>query len=93
MLSETILLKRAEVENAFEWQKWKDKIPFLVFDKEWEVKAVPPYMGAVIRYKIRHIDNPSYLVSVFLDGYNLLGGGSQSEPYWEVYPFPFRRRI
>lgn len=63
---------------------WKDKIPFLPFKDGWEVKPVPAFFGAVVRFQVQHKDIKDFRVSVYLDCYEKLGyfGG----PYWEVYP-------
>lgn len=69
------------VEKAFEWRKWADKIPFIKWPSDWEVKAVPPFTGAIIRYIVK---TPKAEVSIYLDCYDMLGYFGQ--PYWEVYP-------
>jgi len=62
---------------------WADHIPHIPFAPEWDVRAIPPYGGAVIRYYVRH---KGLRVSIYLDGYDRLG--SMGEPYWEMYPGP-----
>lgn len=49
--------------------------------KDWEVKIIPPFGGAIIRFLVA---NSRGWVSVYLDGYNMLGG-VRGEAYWEVY--------
>lgn len=73
-------------EKAFEWKSWPELIPFIQWPQEVEVKATPPFGGAVIRYnvKLRGVDNKIAFVSVYLDCYNLMG--CVDEPYWEIYP-------
>lgn len=68
-------------KRAFEYDKWMDEIPYMKFKPEWEVKAVPPFGGAVIRYFIKYNDER---ISVYLDCYNQLG--YMDNPYWEAYP-------
>lgn len=72
----------AKMEEAFGWRKWINEIPYLKFPESWEVKAVPPFSGAIIRYHIRRGDA---FVSVYLDCYDRLG--HMGEPYWEIHPY------
>lgn len=71
----------AQMENEFEWGKWAIEIPYIKWPSDWEVKAVPPFCGAIIRY---WINTPRGKVSVYLDCYDLLG--FFGSPHWEVYP-------
>lgn len=74
-----------KVGLLFEYDKWKYEIPYLNFKPEWEVKILPPFGGAIIRFYIRHKDYPKMgIVSVYLDCYSLLG--VMDGPYWEIYP-------
>ena len=73
-----------KTETAFEWRKWSKLIPYINWPSEWEVKAIPPFAMAVIRYKVRLKDNPEINVSIYLDCYDLLG--FCGKPYWEIYP-------
>lgn len=81
-------LKRYEVERNEEWLRWLDKIPYLHFKEDWNVKVIPPFGGAMARFGITKGDNR---VSVYLDCYDNLG--VVGEPYWEIYSFegdPYR---
>jgi hypothetical protein len=69
-------------DEVVDTHEWMDKIPFIKFNPEWEVKAIPPYSGAIIRYIVKKGDNT---VSIYLDGYDILG--YVGEPYWEIYPY------
>lgn len=74
---------RAEslLSKEYEWNKWTESIPYIKFPSDWEVKAIPPFNGAIIRY---HIKTPNHnQVSVYLDCYDRLA--SVGEPYWESY--------
>lgn len=64
-----------------DFELFSDRIPYLKFKEDWEVKALPPFGGAIIRYQIKKGDN---WCSIYLDGYDCLGCCGQ--PYWEVYP-------
>lgn len=71
------------VEKALEYPKWCKEIPYINFPQSWSIQVIPPFMGAVVRYRVR--DARGHEVSVFLDCYDRLGCGN-GKPYWEVYP-------
>ena len=75
-----------ECEKAFEWKQWPGLIPFIQWPEDVEVKATPPFGGAVIRYnvKLRDVDKEIAFVSVYLDCYDLMG--VVHAPYWEIFP-------
>lgn len=70
-----------EVERIMEYAKWCGEIPHIKFPTDWEVQIIPPFAGAVARFKIRKGDAN---VSIYLDCYDRLG--CYGQPYWEVYP-------
>jgi len=72
------------ISVLFEWDKWRQEIPYIKFKRDWEVRAIPPVICGIIRYNIRHTKIENSFVSIYLDCYDLVGfyGG----PYWEVYP-------
>lgn len=70
-----------EVERIMEYNKWCGEIPYIKFPTDWEVQIIPPFAGAVARFKIRKGDAS---VSIYLDCYDRLG--CYGQPYWEVYP-------
>ena len=76
----------SKYENLQECRKWGSIIPALHFEKEWDVKIIPPFGGAVIRFYINY--NGKH-VSVYLDGYSELGymvdENDKPIPYWEYY--------
>lgn len=72
------------LSEVLEWQKWIEQIPFIQFKKDWEVRAIPPFGGAIIRYNVKKKGQKGW-VSIYLDCYDRLG--YFGEPYWEVYPF------
>jgi len=75
----------AEYDKAFDTMGWLEKIPFLSFPSYWKLKILPPFFGAIIRFSIRTDKMAEQeLISVYLDGYDLLG--CNFSPYWEVYP-------
>lgn len=72
------------IEKKYEWIKWRTEIPYINWPSDWLVKAIPPSHCMIIRYNIKHKDNPNSFVSVYLDCYDELG--CVGKPYWEVYP-------
>lgn len=72
----------AKYEKIMESGKWISEIPYLNFKPEWQVKVIPPFAGAVIRFIIK---NGEKTISVYLDCYNKLG--CYNKPYWEIYPY------
>lgn len=73
-----------ELEESMEWHHWSNEIPFIKFDSDWEVKIIPPFAGAVVRFLVKKNDKQ---VSIYLDCYDILG--YHNSPYWEVYPVKF----
>lgn len=71
--------------ELFEWDKWREEIPFINFPERFEVKIIPPFAGAVARFQIRDKEYRDTWVSVYLDCYDALG--YYGEPYWEIYPY------
>lgn len=75
---------RYVVERYHEWDKWALVIPFINFPAEWEVKVIPPFGGAIVRFIVKHKQTQK-TCSVYLDCYSELG--ACSTPYWEIYPY------
>ena len=71
-----------EMEDSFEWGKWNKEIPFIPIYKDWEIKIIPPFSGAVVRFLVREPGGDD--ISVYLDCYDTLG--CFGSPYWEIYP-------
>lgn len=69
-----------ECERVFEWDKWAKQIPFIEFPEGWKIKVIPPFAGAVCRFRV---SAGRFEFSVYLDCYDLLG--CYGSPYWEVY--------
>lgn len=76
----------SKYESLQECRKWAAIIPSLHFEKEWDVKIIPPFAGALIRFTI---DYNGKHVSVYLDGYSELGwmynDNDEPIPYFEYY--------
>lgn len=79
-----MIISRYESLQECRW--WAAKIPSLHFEKEWDVKIVPPFAGALIRFTI---DYNGKHVSVYFDGYSELGymydDNDNPIPYFEYY--------
>jgi len=69
------------LEEKLGYHKYVDKMPYLKINSDWQIKVIPPFGGAMVRYRIRRKDVE---VSVYLDCHSMLG--STSTPYWEMYP-------
>jgi len=72
-----------ETAKVFEWDKWRNEIPYIQWPESWAVKAIPPFSTGIIRYNITK-PNTNIFVSVYLDCYDQ--AGCVGEPYWEIYP-------
>jgi hypothetical protein len=62
-------------------REWYQKIPHVPFKPSWDVRAAPPFGGALIRYRVSY---KGCEVSIYLDVNDSLG--SVGQPYWEIYP-------
>jgi len=76
-------IRRSDVEHNENWNKIIPEIPTLKFKQEWDVKIIPPFAGAIIRFMI--FKEGVQVCSVYLDWYDRLG--MCGEPYYELYPF------
>jgi len=78
---------RIIMETEYEWNKWTKEIPNITFKEEWNVKIIPPFGGAIIRFVVNHKEDEKSWISVYLDCYDELG--IFGEPYWEIYPYKY----
>jgi hypothetical protein len=78
-LEESITLSK--YESMMDMRKWTKEIPNLQFPSEWQIRIIPPFAGAVVRFMV--FKERAY-VSVYLDCYGKLG--CYDGPYWEIYP-------
>jgi len=76
--------KYYELEQVFEWRKWSKEIPAIKFPPHWNVKIVPPFAAAMIRFWVT-LDDMVDGISVYLDCYETLGCWD-GQPYWEIHP-------
>lgn len=76
----------SDYERLQECRKWGREIPALHFEREWDVKIIPPFGGAVIRFCINHNGKHA---SVYFDAYSELGyvydEYDNPIPYFEFY--------
>jgi hypothetical protein len=60
------------------------EMPYLDFPSHWLVSIIPPFGGAVIRFRVRKKGyEGTDCVSIYLDMDNHIG--FMEKPYWEVY--------
>lgn len=71
------------LRTQHEWDKWAKEVPYIAWPAHWLVTAVPPFAGAIIRYRIK-LRRMKDFISVYLDCYDKLG--FYGSPYWEIYP-------
>jgi hypothetical protein len=76
------VVERAHVEENENWRDIMYKIPFIPFPPKWQIKPIPPFGGAVARFRVKLPNGKEK--SVYLDWFDRLG--CYGEPYWEVYP-------
>jgi len=80
-------MKRIDIEYSEDWRGKVDTIPFIKFPSDWEIQIIPPFGGAVARFRVRLPDGR--VKSIYLDYENNLGSWFENgdmKPYWEVYP-------
>jgi len=85
MLDYENIIARSKVESAEKWNDIISKVPMLNFKKEWDVKIIPPFAGAVVRFTINK--DGVQVCSIYLDWYDRLG--ICGSPYYELYPFEY----
>ena len=81
-------LKRYHVEQEQDWKGEIVRIPWLHFRGDWQVRIIPPFGDAVIRFQV--ILPSGALKSIYMDSRHSLGmwgNLATCEPYWEVYPY------
>lgn len=81
-------LRRYKVEQEQDWKGEIARIPWLHFRGDWQVRIIPPFGDAVIRFQV--VLPSGMLKSVYMDARHSLGVWgdlSTCEPYWEVYPY------
>lgn len=79
------MLRRVEMETSEEWMKWVKEIPSLTFPSGVKVQIIPPFLGALARFKVLDENDPNIEVSVYFDAHEALGYFA-GQPHWEIYP-------
>lgn len=77
-------IERYKIEAEEKWRESMEVIPHINFPSEWAIQIIPPFAGAIVRFRVK-IPNVPGDVSIYLDFYDRLG--SMGYPYWEVYPY------
>ena len=67
-------------EREKRYQYWRDKIPGFHFPPQWKITIIPPFLDAMIRFRVEY---GNMLVSCYLDCYEELG--LFGAPYWEIF--------
>lgn len=75
--------ERINVEYQEKWREVADHIPFVDIRQGYSIQIVPPFGGAMIRFRIRHKQSLSEY-SVYYDTQDALG--IVGKAYYEVYP-------
>ena len=73
---------RYDLEKREGWDTIARTVPSLNFKSEWDIKIIPPFAGAVARFRVLYKGKD---LSVYLDSNDSLG--CVGEPYWELYPY------
>ena len=76
-------INRLKIEDEQKWREEIDHIPFMSFPADWQVRALPPFGDAVVRFQVKLPSGTRK--SIYLDSRNSLG--FWPGPYWEVYPY------
>jgi hypothetical protein len=45
-------LKRYDIENEQDWKGESVRIPWMYFRSDWQVRVIPPFGDAVIRFQV-----------------------------------------
>ena len=80
-------VNRSKLEQNEEWEKWGNEAPWLQFPPELEVKIIPPFNGAMARFRVRFVGGEKE-ISVYWDCHDNLG--FMNKPYWEIYPVKYK---
>ena len=82
----SLLQIRYKLEEKERWKDWIKKLPSFNFDSDWNVKIIPPFAGALIRF---YIEKNGKTASMYLDVNSRLGfmydDNDEAIPYYEIY--------
>lgn len=78
--------KRLEIEEKEKWKEWNRRMPILHFEKEWDVKIIAPFCGALARFTV---DYNGKHISAYFDAFLIMAWmyneNDEPIPYWEIY--------
>lgn len=78
-------MTRYTIEHHEKWREWIGRIPWIQFPTDWLVQVIPPFGGAIARFRVKLPSGSEK--SIYLDAFGALGYYSKPDtPYWEVYP-------
>lgn len=81
-----LYIARARIEEAENWREVAlHKMPFIKFPSDWEIAVIPPFGGAIARFRVK-LPNGK-IKSVYADLYGNIKGSFR--PCWEVYPYRY----
>jgi hypothetical protein len=69
-------------DQEFKTREISERLPYLKFDNDWEVKVGTPFFGASARFMVRKCCAEVSVYADFFDNCGYVG-----KPYWEVYPY------
>lgn len=78
------LLEMLKAETTMGWRELAESIPLIKLPKKTSIKIIPPFGGAIARFRL--IRNDGEELSVYLDCHSALGYYGDFEHYWEAYP-------
>ena len=81
-MNDEFIVARFGIEKQDKWRESINTIPFVSFPADWSVQVIPPFGGAMARFRVKLPSGATK--SVYLDFYDRIG--YYGEPYWEVYP-------
>jgi len=74
-------MERSQIERDEKWNDYYKAMPFIPILKDWEIKVLPPFGGALMRFQLQKGEKH---FSIYFDANDYLG--SVGKPYWEAYP-------
>lgn len=81
---EVMISSNQNLNYLFDGKQSSEVIPWLSIPEGYSIQIIYPFNGAAARFHIRKSDDPTKVISVYLDTKNTMG--SWGGPYWEAYP-------
>lgn len=78
---------RLQLESTENWRGFCPSLPYFSFPPEWEVRTLPPFGGALLRFSVRKRGGGKE-ISVYFDVFDVFDalGFADQQQYWEIYP-------